>query len=89
MKAGGARRNPDRPTVYRITVEGRLDESWLEWMDDMRMTVASTDDGPPITTLTGTLPDQAALQGILSRIGMLNLRLISVTEAGQNPDPDS
>jgi hypothetical protein len=83
------KRTPDQPTIYQIKVEGRLDESWLDWVEDMRMTVESGDDGPPVTTLTGTLPDQAALQGILSRIGMLNLKLISVTEVEQDSQDES
>jgi hypothetical protein len=33
-------------------------------------------DGPPVTTLTGTL-DQAALQGLLHRLYSLGLPLIS------------
>jgi hypothetical protein len=34
-------------------------------------------DGPPVTTLTGTVADQAALQGLLRRLYSLGLPLIS------------
>lgn len=43
----------------------------------MTIVVESEGDGPPITTLTGTV-DQAALQGLLRRLFSLGLPLISV-----------
>jgi hypothetical protein len=42
----------------------------------MTITVEREGDGPPITTLTGTV-DQAALQGLLRRLYSLGLPLIS------------
>jgi hypothetical protein len=41
------------------------------------ITVESESDGPPVTTLTGTV-DQAALQGMLRRLYSMGLPLISV-----------
>jgi hypothetical protein len=35
-------------------------------------------DGRPVTTLTGELPDQSALRGLLAKLWNLNLALISV-----------
>ena len=67
----------DRPATYRIKVPGHLDESWSEWAGGMTITVESEGDGPPITTLTGTI-DQAALQGLLRRLYSMGLPLISV-----------
>jgi hypothetical protein len=64
----------DQPTVYQIKMQGRLDESWSGWFDSM--TVTSDSD---TTTLTGTVADQSALRGILTRLWDLNLALISVT----------
>jgi hypothetical protein len=43
------------------------------------MTLTHTSEGQ--TILTGPIPDQAALHGILNRIRDLNLGLISVTQA--------
>jgi hypothetical protein len=44
-----------------------------------------------VTDLTGTLPDQSALQGVLKRIWNLNLSVLSVTtrppEAGGDGEP--
>jgi hypothetical protein len=42
------------------------------------MTIAVESDGPPVTTLTGTIADQAALQGLLRWLYSLGLPLISV-----------
>jgi hypothetical protein len=67
----------DRPETYQIKVPGHLDESWSDWAGGMTIAVESEGDGPPVTTLTGTL-DQAALQGLLRRLYSLGLPLISV-----------
>ena len=44
------------------------------------MSVEREGEGPPVTTLTGTF-DQAALQGLLSRLYSLGLPLISVNRS--------
>jgi hypothetical protein len=67
----------DRPATYEIKVPGHFDESWLVWTEKLTITVDSEDDGPLITTLTGTV-DQAALHGLLRRLYSLGLPLISV-----------
>jgi len=68
----------DRPGTYEIKVPGRLDEGWSEWFEGMTITVEAGDDCPTITTLTGIIPDEAALQGLLDRLYALGLRLLSV-----------
>ncbi len=44
-----------RPATYQIKVPGHIDESWSDWAGGMTITVESEGDGPPVTTLTGTL----------------------------------
>ena len=66
-----------RPAAYQIKVPGELDESWSDWIGGMTITVESEGEGPPVTTLTGTV-DQAALHSILRRLYSLGLPLISV-----------
>jgi hypothetical protein len=80
----------DQPATYQIKVPGELDESWSDWAGGMAITVESEDDGPPVTTLTGTLADQAALQGLLRRLYSLGLPLISANcvEVGNRPLSD-
>ena len=67
----------DQPAAYQIKVPGYLDESWSDWAGSMTISVACRGDGPPVTTLAGTV-DQAALQGLLRRLYSLGLPLISV-----------
>jgi hypothetical protein len=62
------------PTFYEIRVEGQLDLSWSEWLEDMKITSLETAE----TLLYGPVADQAALHGLLNRIRDLNLKLISV-----------
>jgi hypothetical protein len=59
---------------YQICVQGRLDERWSDWFDGFTLT--SESDGT--TTLTGRAIDQAALHGLLRRVGDLGVTLISV-----------
>jgi hypothetical protein len=67
----------DRPATYQIQVPGELDESWSDWVAGMTIAVESEGEGPPVTTLTGTM-DQAALHGVLRRLYSVGLPLISV-----------
>jgi hypothetical protein len=67
----------DRPATYQIKVPGHLDERLADWAGGLTITIESDVDGPPVTTLTGTI-DQAALQGLLRRLYSMGLPLISV-----------
>lgn len=66
------------PATYRIEVEGRLDDSWSSGFDGMTLAVEQGEDGATVTTLTGTVPDQPALHGLLARIRDLGLSLLLV-----------
>jgi hypothetical protein len=66
----------DEPNLYRIRVKGHLDDTWADWFEGL--TVSNQEDGEAV--LTGYLPDQAALHGVLSRISSLGLTLISVNK---------
>jgi len=68
----------DNPTTYEIKVEGSIDEKWSEWFNGLTVASDSAGDGPPVTTLTGTVIDQAKLRGIMSKLWDMNLRLISI-----------
>ncbi len=57
-----------------ITVKGRIDPSWSEWLGGLSVTHADDDE----TVLRGQLPDQAALYGVLSRLRDLGLPLVSL-----------
>ncbi len=61
---------------YEIEVEGYLDERWSEWFGEMRLTHHEINGG--VTILTGEIPDQAALYGLLAKMRDLGLVLLSV-----------
>lgn len=64
----------DTPIYYEIRVNAHLADTWAEWFNGL--TITNLENGEAV--LSGTLPDQAALQGILKRISNLGLTLISV-----------
>jgi hypothetical protein len=64
--------------VYRITVQGMVDQSWSDWFEGMTIASEHVSDDATITTLTGAVPDQAALRGILLKIWDLNLSIVSL-----------
>jgi hypothetical protein len=68
----------DQPAVYQIKVQGQLDKSWSEWFDDMDVAFEYKPGCTAITTLVGTVADQVALYGLLSRIRDLGLPLLLV-----------
>ena len=68
-----------RPGAYRIIVQGRIAESWLEGFGGINMCFDGNN-----TTLTSTGIDQAALRGLLSWLWDLNLVLLSVTLLGES-----
>ena len=63
---------------YEIRLEGRLDADWADWFDPM----TSTPQADGTTILSGPIADQAALQGLLRRVGDLGMTLISVNLTG-------
>ena len=73
------------PEYYEIKIKGHLDQSWSDWFAGMELTHLEGDE----TLLSGSLPDQAALHGLIERIRDLNLTLISVSCGGAStPDSD-
>ena len=77
MKVVQQKLNLDQPATYQIKVLGRLDERWSEWVEGMTITVERQGNGSSVTTLTGTVADQAALQGVLRRLYSLGIPLVS------------
>jgi hypothetical protein len=66
------------PAVYRIVVQGRLDESMSDRLGGMRITTSECPGHTPETTLVGRLRDQAALSGVLNSLYELHLPVLSV-----------
>ena len=74
----------DQPLEYQIEVQGRLEDSWSHWFDDMEITIKREADHPTVTVLSGVVADQAALHGLLNRIRDLSIPLLSVQMANSN-----
>jgi hypothetical protein len=68
----------ETPATYRIRVQGKLAESWLDRLDNMSITPETTAHDPPVTILVGHLTDQAALSGLLNTLYEMHLPLLSV-----------
>jgi len=62
------------PTRYQLRVDGHIDDHWAAWFDNLTLTHGR--DGT--TTLRGSVPDQAALHGLLAKVRDLGVTLISV-----------
>lgn len=65
----------ERNTFYQIRIDGQLDAHWADWFDGLNISV---DEGQ--TLLTGPVPDQPTLYGILRRVRDLGLTLVSVCQ---------
>jgi hypothetical protein len=64
----------------RIRIKGQLDPCWQAWLDQLQITLEASGT----TLLSGHLPDQAALYGVLLTIRRLGLTLLAL-ETSQGP----
>ncbi len=71
-----------QPVIYQIRIAGHLNPQWTGWFGDMSITLLEEGD----TLLTGPVPDQAALFGLLKKVRNLGMALLSVNrvEEAQN-----
>ncbi len=78
MSTTGNEKRQTHAQHYQITVCGKVDPSWSAWFNGLKIHQAKDKNGLPITRITGELPDQGALRGVLNKLWDLNLSLISV-----------
>jgi hypothetical protein len=64
----------DDAVAYTIKIKGYLEEHWSDWLGGFEI----SHDAQGHSLLTGDVPDQAALHGILAQIRDLGLTLISI-----------
>lgn len=60
--------------LYEIRVKSHVNVDWAAWFNGLTITHVGDDE----TLLSGELPDQSALHGVLAQVRDLNLTLISV-----------
>ncbi len=57
-----------------IRVKGQIDRTWSEWFNELHIEPREQENE---TILTGFVPDQAALYGLLAKLRDIGLELIS------------
>jgi hypothetical protein len=67
---------------YAIRVRGHLGPNMLSAFPDLRSQVDGQD-----TVLSGVVPDQAALHGILSKIEAMGLELVELRRVPSDAEP--
>ena len=72
------------PARYEIRVRGVLDRHWSAWFEDLEL--GSEPGG--VTVIAGPVTDEAALHGLLARIGDLGLPLLSVRRIDPEPEQE-
>ena len=65
---------------YEIRVRGLLATRWADWFEGFTLTPAGDDT----TVLEGYAVDQAALHGLLARIGDLGLPLLALDRVAES-----
>jgi len=69
----------------QIRVKGHLSDQWADWFGGLQI-----DNQPGGEALfSGTLPDQAALYGVLKRMHDLGLAFLSVNCVASSPEDSS
>ena len=65
-----------------IRIQGHLDLSWQEWLENLQI----VHEASGTSRLSGTLPDQSALYGVLQKLDRLSLTLLSLERHETRPD---
>jgi hypothetical protein len=68
----------DSPVAYRILVQGPVAPTWSDRLQGMDIIQTTSDNGLTVSTLSGELPDQTALAGVLNTLYELHLSVLSV-----------
>ena len=71
--------------IYEIRVQGRLDQRWSTWFDGLTISY----EGEDSTVLRGSIVDEAALHGILSKVRDLALPQLAVSRVAASGQDSS
>jgi hypothetical protein len=83
-KKASASLTDDTGISYEIKVRGHVDGHWSDWLGGLEI----TQDEQGNSHLTGVIPDQAALHGVLNQIRNLGLTLISIAPQKKEEEMD-
>jgi hypothetical protein len=67
---------------YHIRIKGHLDTSWQPWLAPLQIEC----EPAGTTVLSGALPDQPALYGILLKLDRLGITLLSLERTESVPE---
>ena len=69
----------DQRATYTIHLQGEVDADLADWCGPVTVTHTVTDDGQPVTILTGIETDQAGIFGVTRYLHGLGILLLSIT----------
>jgi hypothetical protein len=70
------------PARFRIVVSGHLGAAEASWFVGLQVSSQFSEDGEPVSIITGEIVDQAMLHGVLARIRDSGLPLLGVARIG-------
>ncbi len=73
----------DQPASFRITVQGHLGDEWADYLRGMTIDNL-VDKETPVAAITGRLPDQAALLGVLNALYDSHITVLAVENLIEN-----
>ncbi len=68
----------DEPGVWKICLDGSVQEDWASWFNWASVRCVPRPEGRWQTVAEGELRDQAALDGLISRMWEMNVGILSV-----------
>lgn len=63
---------------YEILVKDHLDDRWNTWFEGFTVTRIFNQNNVPVTKISGTVADQAALHGIFIKLRDIGITILSV-----------
>lgn len=76
-----------KPTYYQIKIQGKINDSWSDWWDGLKIATQQKGEASQTTTLVVNVADQAALRGILCKLWDQNLVILSVACVDMKAEP--
>lgn len=75
---------PWSTAIYRIEIEGLLEENWSNRFAGMKITSRMRTDQSVVTCLSGRVMDQSELLGVLNGLAGMHLPILSVENTPEN-----